>query len=386
MTEIFKAAIARGASDIHIKSGDVVRARIHGRLVPLTRERVSQEQVKALALKFIPHERDRIRIDELTDYDCSWGASGLGRFRVNILRQRGSFMIVLRVIPFEVPNFEELRLPAVLGTIAESERGLILVTGVTGSGKSSTMAAMVEHINERFERHVVTLENPIEFLHRDKRCSITQRDIGTDTDSFQAGLRAALRQDPDVILIGEMRDTETIDTALKAAETGHLVISTLHTQNAVQTLSRIIAVFPPSDQEMVRVRLAESLRAVVSQRLLPMKHEEGRIVACEVMILTGTIRDCILDPERMQEIPDLLEEGREAYGSQSFDQHLIDLLRQDKITFEVAKAAANNPNDLDLKVNFYGDGGESGPGGTGMPLPGRMTSGGGGPLGGGGRG
>jgi twitching motility protein PilT len=367
VTEIFKAAIARGASDIHIKSGDVVRARIHGRLVPLTRERVSQEQVKALALKFIPHERDRVRIDELTDYDCSWGASGLGRFRVNILRQRGSFMIVLRVIPFEVPNFEELRLPNVLERIAESERGLILVTGVTGSGKSSTMAAMVEHINARFERHIVTLENPIEFLHRDKRCSITQRDIGTDTDSFNSGLRAALRQDPDVILIGEMRDTETIDTALKASETGHLVISTLHTQNAVQTLSRIIAVFPPSDQEMVRVRLAESLRAVISQRLLPMKHQEGRIVACEVMLLTGTIRDCILDPERMAEIPDLLEEGREAYGSQSFDQHLIDLLREDKVTFEVAKAAASNPNDLDLKVNFYGEAKEGGGGGNGSP-------------------
>ncbi len=374
MTEIFKAAIARGASDIHIKSGDVVRARIHGRLVPLTRERVSQEQVKALALKFIPHERDRIRIDELTDYDCSWGASGLGRFRVNILRQRGSFMIVLRVIPFEVPNFEELRLPKVLEKVAEAERGLILVTGVTGSGKSSTMAAMVEHINERFERHIVTLENPIEFLHRDKRCSITQRDIGTDTESFNSGLRAALRQDPDVILIGEMRDTETIDTALKAAETGHLVVSTLHTQNAVQTLSRIIAVFPPSDQEMVRVRLAESLRAVVSQRLLPMKHEEGRIVACEVMVVTGTIRDCILDPERMAEIPDLLEEGREAYGSQSFDQHLIELLRDDRVTFEVAKAAATNPNDLDLKVNFYGEG-KDGAAAGGVPRPGRAPAG-----------
>jgi twitching motility protein PilT len=365
MIEIFKAAIGRGASDIHIKSGDMVRARIHGRLVPLTRERVSHDQVKALALKFIPHERDRVRIDDLTDYDCSWGASGLGRFRVNILRQRGSFMVVLRVIPFEVPTFEELRLPPVLARVAENERGLILVTGVTGSGKSSTMAAMVEHINASFERHIVTLENPIEFLHRDKRCSITQRDIGTDTASFQAGLRAALRQDPDVILIGEMRDTETIDTALKAAETGHLVISTLHTQNAVQTLSRIIAVFPPSDQEMVRVRLAETLQAVISQRLLPMKHEEGRIVACEVMNVTGTIRDCILDPERMVEIPDLLAEGRETYGSQSFDQHLIDLLRDDKVTFQVAKAAATNPNDLDLKVNFYGEAGTGASGGEG---------------------
>jgi twitching motility protein PilT len=356
MTEIFKAAIERGASDVHIKSGDVIRARIHGSLVPLTQKRVSQEQVRELALKFIPHERDRLRIDELTDYDCSWGMSGLGRFRVNILRQRGSFMIVLRVIPFEVPTFEELRLPPVLESIAETERGLILVTGVTGSGKSSTMAAMVEHVNRQMEKHIVTLENPIEFLHRDRKCSITQRDIGTDTVSFNAGLRAALRQDPDVILIGEMRDTETIDIALKAAETGHLVVSTLHTQNAVQTISRIIAVFPPSDQEMVRVRLAETLQAVVSQRLLPRIDRRGRVVACEVMVVTGAIRDCIRDPERMTEIPELVEEGREAYGSQSFDQHLLELLRDELVEFRVAKAAATNPSDLDLKVNFYGEG------------------------------
>lgn len=355
MTEIFKAAIERGASDIHIKSGDVIRARIHGRLVPLTQQRVSQEQVKQLALRFIPHERDRARIDEISDYDCSWGMSGLGRFRVNILRQRGSLMIVMRVIPFEVPTFEELRLPRVLETISRTERGLVLVTGVTGSGKSSTMAAMVEHINRHTEKHIVTLENPIEFLHRDRRCSITQRDIGTDTDSFNNGLRAALRQDPDVILIGEMRDTETIDIALKAAETGHLVISTLHTQNAVQTISRIIAVFDPSDQEMVRVRLSESLQAVISQRLLPQKDKEGRVVACEVMVVTGTIRDCILDRDRMGEIPELIEEGRETYHSQSFDQHLLDLLRDDQVEFSVAKAAATNPSDLDLKVNFYGE-------------------------------
>ncbi len=362
MTEIFKAAIERGASDIHIKSGDVIRARVHGRLVPLTQQRVSQEQVKALALRFIPHEKDRERIDELTDYDCSWGMSGLGRFRVNILRQRGSLMIVMRVIPFEVPTFEELRLPKVLESISHTERGLILVTGVTGSGKSSTMAAMVEYINRHFEKHVVTLENPIEFLHRDKKCSITQRDIGTDTNSFNNGLRAALRQDPDVILIGEMRDTETIDIALKAAETGHLVISTLHTQNAVQTISRIIAVFDPSDQEMIRVRLAESLQAVISQRLLPRKDKDGRIVASEVMVVTGTIRDCILDSDRMAEIPDLIEEGREAYHSQSFDQHLLDLLRDELVEFSVAKAAATNPSDLDLKVNFYGETGEVRPG------------------------
>jgi twitching motility protein PilT len=362
ITDVFKAAIERGASDIHIKSGDVVRARIFGRLIPITEQRMGPEQVKALALKFIPYERDRARIDELRDYDCSWGLSGLGRFRVNILRQRGTFMIVLRVIPFDPPNFEELRLPSVLEKIASHERGLILVTGVTGSGKSSTMAAMVEYINQRKDLHVVTLENPIEFLHRDRRASITQRDVGTDTASFNAGLRAALRQDPDVILIGEMRDTETIDIALKAAETGHLVISTLHTQNAPQTISRIIAVFAPEEQEMIRVRLAETLQAVISQRLLPKRDGSGRVVACEVMVVTGTIRDCIRDPERMVEIPDLIEEGREPYGSQSFDQHLLELVREGLVEFDVAKAAANNPSDFDLKVNFYGEDGSAGAG------------------------
>ena len=238
MIEILKAAIQRGASDIHIKAGDNVRARIVGNLVPVTEQRLSNDQVKALAIKLMPHEGDRDRIDDLLDYDCSWGLPGLGRFRVNILRQRGSFMIVMRVIPIEVPSFEDLKLPPILAKISNHERGLILVTGVTGSGKSSTMAAMIGWINAHKQLHIVTLENPIEFLHRDQKSSITQRDIGTDTQSFMAGLRASLRQDPDVLLIGEMRDKEEIDTALKASETGHLVISTVHTKNAVQTLSR----------------------------------------------------------------------------------------------------------------------------------------------------
>ena len=268
-------------------------------------------------------------------------------------------MIIMRVIPFEAPTLEELRLPEILGQIASAERGLVLITGVTGSGKSSTMAAVVEHINQIRERHVVTLENPIEFLHRDKKSSITQRDIGTDTDSFATGLKAALRQDPDVILIGEMRDTEAIDIALKAAETGHLVISTVHTQGAAQTISRLVAVFERSEQEMVRMRLSETLQAVVSQRLLPRADGEGRIVACEVMMVSGAIRDCILDHERTHEIPDLIEEGRDHYGSQSFDQHLLDLVRDGLVDFGVAKAAATSPSDFDLKVNFLGAGAES---------------------------
>lgn len=354
MTEIFKAAIERGASDVHMKSGDVVRARIHGSLFPMTEQKLTHEQVRQIALKLIPHERDRQKIDDLLDYDCSWGLPGLGRFRVNILRQRGTFSIVMRVIPIEIPSFDDLRLPSVLETIAGTERGLILVTGVTGSGKSSTMAAMIGHINRNQQKHIVTLENPIEFLHRDQGCSVTQRDIGTDTDSFSTGLRAALRQDPDVILIGEMRDKETIDTALKAAETGHLVISTVHTKNASQTISRLIAVFEPSEQEMVRVRLAETLQSVVSQRLLPRGDGRGRVVACEVMLVTGTIKDCILDPDRVEEVNDLIEEGRSHYGSQSFDQHLAELVTEGLVEFDVAKAAANNPNDFDLKMNFFG--------------------------------
>src|SRR5688572_5926458 len=351
MIEIFKAAIQRGASDIHIKPGDYIRARVTGELVPLTQQRLSPEQVAQICAQLIPpHERERLH--QITDYDCSWSASGVGRFRVNILRQRGTLMAVMRVIPIEIPSFEMLRLPNVLAAIAQSDRGMVLVTGITGSGKSSTLAAMIGHINQQKKKHIITLENPIEFLHRDIHSSITQREVGLDTESFDTGLRAALREDPDVILIGEMRDTTTIDTGMKAAETGHLVLSTLHTTNAVQTISRIIAVFPPHEQEMVRVRLSEQLLAVVSQRLVPRKELNGRVAAVEVMIVTATIRDAILDPDRVAEIADLIAEGREQYGSQTFDQHLTDLFMNDIISYEVAKAAATNPADFELRVRM----------------------------------
>jgi twitching motility protein PilT len=353
MQELFKAAIERGASDIHIKTGDVIRARVYGDLVPLTQQKLNADQVKSIALKLIPHERDRQFFDTLLDYDCSWGMAGVGRFRVNIMRQRGSPMVVMRVIPFEIPTIDDLDLPPIIKDIADHDRGLILVTGVTGSGKSSTQAAIINWINQHKRLHVVTLENPIEFLHRDNMCSISQRDIGTDTDSFATGLRAVLRQDPDVILIGEMRDKITIETALKAAETGHLVISTLHTKNAVQTISRIIAVFDPNEQEMIRIRLSESLQAVISQRLLQRK-TGGRVAAMEIMPVTATIRDCIRDPNRLDEIFELVEEGKDHYGSQSFDQHLMELVRSDIVDFKLAKAAANNPTDFDLKMNMFG--------------------------------
>jgi len=352
MEKIIKAAVERGASDLHIKAGDVFRARIDGKLVALTKQALTPEQTKSIALRLIANEDDKARLDKINDYDCSWGAPGIGRFRVNILRQRSSFMIVMRVIPFEVPSFDKLAVPPVLKTIAESERGMVLVTGVTGSGKSTTMAAMINHINQHHNKHIVTLENPIEFLHRDLQSSVTQREIGVDTESFRMGLRAALRQDPDVVLIGEMRDPETIDTAMKAAETGHLLISTVHTPDAQSTVMRIMAMFPPEEQDVVRIRLAETLVAVVSQRLLPRKDGQGRVAALEVMVVTPTIRDLILDRDRIGEIRDYIATGREQYGMQTFDQHLEQLVQEDLIEFKVALAAATRPSDFQLKFNM----------------------------------
>ncbi len=348
--QIIKAAIDRGASDLHIKAGDVFRARIDGKLVPLTKQRLTPDQTRAIAQHLISSEEDRARIDRLRDYDCSWGMPGVGRFRVNILRQRSSFMIVMRVIPFDIPTFDTLNLPPVLSSVAGAEHGMILVTGVTGSGKSSTMAAIVNHINQTQNKHVVTLENPIEFLHRDLSSSVTQREIGVDTDDFRAGLRAALRQDPDVVLIGEMRDAETIDTALKAAETGHLVISTLHTPDAATTVSRVVSMFPLEEQDVARLRLAEALQAVISQRLLPRADGHGRVAAVEILICTGTVRDLIRDADRMAALRDYIRDARDQYGMQTFDQHLMDLVAGDVVTYETALAAATNPADFELQM------------------------------------
>ena len=358
MEKIIKAAVDRGASDLHIKAGDVFRARIDGRLVALTKQALTPEQTKAIALRLIHNEEVRQRIDSILDYDCSWGVAGVGRFRVNILRQRSSFMIVMRVIPFTIPTVETLQLPPVISSLAEAERGMVLVTGVTGSGKSSTLAAMVQSINQNMHKHIVTLEQPIEFLHRDINSSITQREVGIDTDSFRDGLKAALRQDPDVVLIGEMRDSETIDTALKAAETGHLLMSTLHTPDAVTTIMRIIAMFPPEEQDVVRIRIAESLNAVISQRLLPRRDGNGRVVAAEVMVVTPAIRDLILE-SRIGEIRDFIAEGRETYQMQTFDQHLVDLVNADKVSFEIAKAASTRPADFELQMKVLNSGPET---------------------------
>ena len=364
MEKILRAAVERGASDLHIKADDVFRARVDGRLVPLTRQALTADQTRAIALALIPLEADRQRIDALHDYDCSYAVAGVGRFRVNIMRQRGAFSVVMRAIPYNVPTLQALRLPPAVSRIADAERGMILVTGVTGSGKSSTMAAMVRQINEQYEKHIVTLENPIEFLHTDVRASVTQREIGVDTESFRSGLRAALRQDPDVILIGEMRDAETVDTAMKAAETGHLLVSTLHTPDAQSTILRTMAMFPPEEQEVVRMRLAESLHAVVSQRLLPRASGQGRVVAAEIMINTAAIRDLIAEG-RVGEIRDLMTEGRMQYGMQTFDQHLTDLVRAGEVTYEVALGAATRPADFALQFKMLG---------ASVPVPAAVTA------------
>jgi twitching motility protein PilT len=353
MEKIIKAAVDRGASDLHMKAGDVFRARINGELVALTKQALTPEQTRAIALHLMTNDDDKARLDKILDYDCSWAAAGIGRFRVNIMKQRGSFSIIMRVIPWEVPTFEKLGLPPVLATIAGAERGMILVTGVTGSGKSSTMAALINYINVRESKHILTLENPIEFLHKDRASSVTQREIGSDTMDFKMGLRAALRQDPDVIMIGEMRDAETVDTAIKAAETGHLLMSTLHTPDAQSTILRIMAMFAPEEQDVIRIRLAESLHAVISQRLLPKRTGKGRAVAAEIMIVTPTIKDVILEGTRINEIKDYIAEGRDQYGMQTFDQCLTDLVQSGEVTFETAKAAASNPSDFELKMRMF---------------------------------
>ena len=337
MEKIIKAAVERGASDLHIKAGDVFRARINGKLVPLTKQRLTPDQTRAIALKLLPNEDDRSRLDQLKDFDCSWGMPGVGRFRVNVLRQRSSFMIVMRVIPFAVPTIEELKLPPVVGRLAELEQGLLLVTGVSGSGKSSTVAAMLNHINQNLHRHIVTVENPIEFLHRDVKCSVTQREVGVDTDSFAVGLQAALRQDPDVIVIGEIADSETLDTAIKAAERGHLVISTLPTPDVVSTVSRIHSMFPAVEREIGTIRLSEVLRGVVAQRLLPRKDEGGRVVAVEVLTTPPAVRAILRDPERLGALRVVMTEGTDD-GMQTLEQDVARLLESGAIAQEAAAA------------------------------------------------
>jgi twitching motility protein PilT len=349
--DLLRMAVEKKSSDLHLKVGNMPYIRVDGTLVPLGSElsRVTPEEMLSMAFSMMTN-RQKQKFKETAELDMAYGVAGLGRFRVNVFQQRGNVGMVLRVIPTKIRTVEELNLPKVVETICEEQRGLVLVTGTTGSGKSTTLASMVDRINTTRSDHVITIEDPIEFLHRDKRSFINQREVEVDTANFSTALRAALRQDPDVILVGEMRDLETIATALLAAETGHLVFSTLHTLDATETIQRIIAVFPPPEQKQIRLQLAGTLKAVISQRLVRRVDDAGRVPAVEVMIATGYIRDCIINPEKTRMIHEAIAAGTSQYGMQTFDQSLYDLYQRNLISFEEALSRASNPDDFKLRV------------------------------------
>jgi twitching motility protein PilT len=350
VNDLLKIAVDRGASDLHLKVGSFPMLRLHGALVPASEEkRLTHEDTVAMA-QAVMSTSQRQKFSEVMEIDIAYGVQALGRFRCNIYQQRGTIGLVLRVIPMRIKTIDELGLPPVLRRIAEEERGLVLVTGTTGSGKSTTLAAMVDQINSVRSCHVMTVEDPIEFLHRDHRSIINQREVAVDTQSFGYALRSALRQDPDVILVGEMRDLETIETALVAAETGHLVLSTLHTMDATETINRIISVFPTHQRKQVRLQLASVLKAIISQRLLPRADGNGRAVAVEVMINTAFIRDCIGSRARTGQIPAAIAEGTSQYGMQTFDQSILGLYNTGLVTFDEATRWVSNLDEFKLKI------------------------------------
>jgi len=349
LNEILKVALKGGASDIHMKSGLPPMFRVDGQLVPLKNgERLMPEEIQKTAFGIMSPVQ-KARFEEAREADLAYGIPGLGRFRVNVFQQRGTVGIVFRVIPFGVKTIEQLHLPKVVETIAMEQRGLILVTGTTGSGKSTTLAAMLDYINTNRTCHIMTIEDPIEFLIRDRRSVVNQREIGVDTQSFANALRAALRQDPDVILVGEMRDFETIETAITAAETGHLVMSTLHTLDATETINRIISVFPPYQQKQVRLQLASILKAVISQRLVPRADGKGRVPALEILMSTARVRECIGDKDRTKELHDAITKGFTTYGMQTFDQSLMQLVKNKLVTYDEALKHVTNPDDFALR-------------------------------------
>src|SRR5437762_3735512 len=348
--ELLSIACSKGASDLHIKAGSYPFIRVNGELQPIVEShRLTQEDTLAMAFSIMSN-RQKQRFKECSEVDIAYGVSGLGRFRCNIFQQRGTVGMVLRVIPTAVQTIDELKLPQVIEHIAEERRGLILCTGTTGSGKSTTLAAVIDYINTHRTEHIMTVEDPIEFLHRDKKSIVNQREIEVDTKSFSQALRSALRQDPDVILVGEMRDYETIETALTAAETGHLVLSTLHTMDATETINRIISVFPPHQQKQIRLQLAAVLKAVVSLRLLPRADGLGRVPAVEVLITTNYIKDCIENKDKTKYIHDAIKAGTSQYGMQTFDQSLFQLYKSGLITLEEAIRRSTNPNEFKLRI------------------------------------
>jgi twitching motility protein PilT len=350
VNDLLKIAVESGASDLHLKVGSFPMMRVAGVLRPASEERrLSHEDTVAMAAA-VMSSAQRQKFKEAQEVDLAYSIPQLGRFRCNVFQQRGTIGLVLRVIPMRIKTIEELGLPGVLARIADEDRGLVLVTGTTGSGKSTTLAAMVDHINGTRCVHVMTIEDPIEFLQRDNRSIINQREVAVDTASFSYALRSALRQDPDVILVGEMRDFETIETSLVAAETGHLVFSTLHTLDATETINRIIAVFPPHQQKQIRLQLAAVLKAVISQRLIPRADGFGRAAAVEVMISTPFIRDCIIDKEKTHLIPGAIAAGTSQYGMQTFDQSIFMLFESGIVSYEEALHWATNVDEFKLRV------------------------------------
>jgi twitching motility protein PilT len=348
--DLLRTAVSKGASDLHLKVGAYPMMRVSGVLLPVTEEkRLANDDTLAMGAAMMSTEQ-REKFVKSQEVDLAYSVPGFGRFRCNIFQQRGTMGMVLRVIPTKILTVDDLLLPQVLRKISDEERGLILVTGTTGSGKSTTLAAMIDHINSSRCSHVMTVEDPIEFLHRDSRSIVNQREVSVDTRSFAHALRSALRQDPDVILVGEMRDFETIETALLAAETGHLVFSTLHTLDATETINRIIAVYPPHQQKQVRLQLAAVLKAVVSQRLIPRSDRPGRVPAVEVLISTAYIRDCIIDKEKTHNIQGAIAAGTSQYGMQTFDQSIFGLFQQGFISLDEALRWASNVDEFKLRV------------------------------------
>jgi twitching motility protein PilT len=348
--DLLAVAVQSGASDLHLKVGSYPMMRVSGTLTVCSEEkRLDKNDTETMAdTLFSADQREKFRRTQ--EVDLAYSVSGLGRFRCNVFQQRGTIALVLRVIPTRVKTIDELGLPPVLKKIAHEERGLVLVTGTTGSGKSTTLAAMIDYVNSTRSAHIMTVEDPIEYLHRDHHSIVSQREVNVDTQSFSHALRSALRQDPDVILVGEMRDHETVETALLAAETGHLVFSTLHTLDATETINRIIAVFPPHQQRQVRIQLASVLKGAVAQRLLPRADGLGRIPAVEVMIATAFIRDCIIDKDRTPQIHSAIAAGTSQYGMQTFDQSIFNLFQQGFVTLDEALRWATNVDEFKLKV------------------------------------
>ena len=350
INDLLKMAVERRASDLHLKVGSHPVVRIDGELQSLIEvKRLMQEDTVAMAFSLM-NSRQKQRFKESLDLDLAYSVPGLGRFRCNVFQQRGSIGLVTRVIPAGVQTIRELMLPRVLEKICEERRGLVLCTGTTGSGKSTTLASMIDHINAIRSEHIMTIEDPIEFLHRDKKSIVNQREVDVDTRAFASALRAALRQDPDVVLVGEMRDLETIETALLAAETGHLVFSTLHTLDAAETVNRVISVFPPHQQKQIRIQLAQVIRAVVSLRLVPRADGTGRVPAAEIMVATGYIRECIENKDKTKFIREQIALGTSQYGMQTFDQSLYQLYKGGLITLDEALRRASNPDEFKLKV------------------------------------